>query len=54
MEYEVGKLAPGYYADLIALDKSPLNDIGQLSAVWFVMQQGKVIHHHEQDKSAVI
>ncbi|WP_105254549.1 metal-dependent hydrolase family protein [Pseudoalteromonas sp. T1lg75] len=49
MEHEVGKLAPGYYADVIALDKSPLNDIDQLTAVRFVMQQGKVIRHHEQD-----
>ncbi len=47
MEKEVGKLETGYYADVIALDKSPLDDIGQLLSVDFVMKQGKVIKHNE-------
>ncbi|MEO2280068.1 metal-dependent hydrolase family protein [Pseudoalteromonas pernae] len=47
MEKEVGKLETGYYADVIALDKSPLDDIGQLLSVDFVMKQGKVVKHHE-------
>ena len=49
MGKEVGKLQNGYYADVIAVAQSPLKDISQLSAVTFVMKEGKVIKHHEQD-----
>ncbi len=39
----VGSIAPGYRADLIALDGDPLKDIGALSHVAFVMKDGRVV-----------
>jgi imidazolonepropionase-like amidohydrolase len=39
---DVGLLAPGRYADLIAVDGDPLADVGQLEQVTFVMKGGKV------------
>jgi imidazolonepropionase-like amidohydrolase len=38
----VGTIAPGYEADLIAVDGNPLTDIGALEHVSFVMRSGKV------------
>ncbi len=38
-----GSIAPGYRADLIALDGDPLKDIGALSHVAFVMKDGRVV-----------
>ena len=38
----VGTLAPGYEADLIAVSGDPLQDIGALERVVFVMRGGKV------------
>lgn len=40
---DVGLLAPGRYADLIAVDGDPLADIGQLEKVSFVMKGGRVV-----------
>lgn len=39
---EVGRLAPGLYADLIAVDSDPLDDVTVLERVRFVMKGGKV------------
>ena len=39
----VGRLAPGYYADLIAVDGDPLTDVTELERVRFVMKGGAVI-----------
>jgi imidazolonepropionase-like amidohydrolase len=39
---EVGSIAPGKRADLIALDKSPLDDIREMTRVSFVMHAGKI------------
>jgi imidazolonepropionase-like amidohydrolase len=39
----VGTIAPGYEADLIAVDGNPLRDITALSHVSFVMKGGKLI-----------
>jgi imidazolonepropionase-like amidohydrolase len=39
----VGSIAPGYAADLIAVDGDPLHDIGALSHVAFVMMGGRVV-----------
>ncbi len=42
MEGEVGTLAPGAYADAIAVDGNPLEDITALQRVRFVMKGGSV------------
>lgn len=39
----VGSIAPGYYADIIAVSGDPLVDISELERVKFVMKGGKVI-----------
>ncbi len=39
----VGQLAPGYYADLIAVSADPLANITVLEQVGFVMKGGKVV-----------
>lgn len=38
----IGSIAPGYEADIIAVDGDPLQDIGALEKVVFVMKGGKV------------
>ena len=43
MERERGVIAPGYAADLIATKGNPLEDIGALKRVGFVMKDGKVV-----------
>ncbi len=40
---DVGAIAPGRYADLIAVDGDPLADIGVLTEVAFVMKGGEVV-----------
>lgn len=40
---EIGRLAPGYSADLIAVDGNPLEDVRRLEKVGFVMVRGRVI-----------
>jgi imidazolonepropionase-like amidohydrolase len=39
---QVGRVAPGLYADLIAVDNDPLKDIAALEHVRFVMKGGRV------------
>ena len=39
---KVGQLAPGYYADLVAVTGDPLSDVTVLEHVGFVMKGGKV------------
>ena len=39
----VGSLAPGRYADLIAVDGDPLDDVTVLEDVPFVMKGGEVV-----------
>lgn len=43
MENEVGRLSPGYSADLIAVDGDPITNIRALEKVNFVMVQGRRI-----------
>jgi imidazolonepropionase-like amidohydrolase len=39
----VGSLAPGHYADMIALAGDPLSDVSVLEHVGFVMKGGQVV-----------
>ena len=39
---KVGRIAPGYYADLIAVDGDPMADVRTLARVSFVMKGGVV------------
>jgi imidazolonepropionase-like amidohydrolase len=38
----IGRLAPGYRADIIAVEGDPTTDITALTRVSFVMRDGKV------------
>jgi imidazolonepropionase-like amidohydrolase len=40
---QIGELKPGYYADIIAVPGSPLDDITVLEHVAFVMKGGVVV-----------
>jgi len=40
---QIGRLAPGYSADLIAVDGDPLEDVTELEDVKFVMVRGRII-----------
>jgi len=42
MTGKIGAVAPGYYADLVAVSGDPLNDVAQLEHVGFVMKGGDV------------
>jgi imidazolonepropionase-like amidohydrolase len=42
VERERGSVAPGFYADLVAVADNPLDDIQTLKRVLFVMRNGKV------------
>ena len=43
MENEIGRIAVGYSADIIAVDANPLSDIRALEKVDWVMVRGRVI-----------
>lgn len=42
LEKTIGRIAPGYQADIIAVDGDPSSDIRSLTRVTFVMRDGKV------------
>jgi imidazolonepropionase-like amidohydrolase len=42
LEKTVGTLAPGYEADIVALDGDPTTDINSVKRVAFVMRAGRV------------
>jgi len=43
MKGELGAVAPGAYADIVAVSGDPLKDIGELEHVRFVMKNGAVL-----------
>lgn len=43
LENEIGRIAPGFSADLIAVDGNPLTDVTVLENVGWVMARGRVI-----------
>ena len=43
MEGQIGRIAPGYSADMIAVAGDPLADVAALETVDFVMARGRVI-----------
>jgi imidazolonepropionase-like amidohydrolase len=45
MQGQIGVIAPGAYADIIALSRDPLSDIKILQNVQFVMKDGKVFRN---------
>jgi imidazolonepropionase-like amidohydrolase len=42
MKGEIGVIAPGAYAEVIAVSADPLKDVGELEHVRFVMHNGAV------------
>jgi imidazolonepropionase-like amidohydrolase len=42
MSGQIGVIAPGAYADIVAVPGDPLKDVKELSRVSFVMKDGKV------------
>ena len=42
LDKSIGRIAPGYRADLIAVDGDPSHDITALTRVVFVMRDGNV------------
>jgi imidazolonepropionase-like amidohydrolase len=43
MEDQLGKIAPGFSADIIAVSGDPLTDARALEKVDFVMARGRVV-----------
>jgi imidazolonepropionase-like amidohydrolase len=39
---QIGVIAPGAYADVIAVEGDPLQNVGELEQVGFVMKDGRV------------
>lgn len=48
LDNEIGRIAPGYSADLIAVDGDPLADVRKLEKVDFVMARGRIIPMEEK------
>jgi imidazolonepropionase-like amidohydrolase len=45
LEKTIGTLAPGFEADIVALDGDPLTDITAVTRPVFVMKGGKIYKH---------
>jgi imidazolonepropionase-like amidohydrolase len=48
MEGKIGVVAPGAFADIVAVSGDPLRDVKALENVQFVMKDGKVFKDHEK------
>ena len=42
---ERGRIAEGYYADIVAMPGNPLDEVGALRKIHFVMKEGHVVRH---------
>jgi imidazolonepropionase-like amidohydrolase len=42
---QLGQLAPGYLADVIAVEGDPLKDIARMGAVSLVIKDGEVVRY---------
>ena len=42
MGNELGQIKEGFIADIVAVEKNPLNDVSTLENAVFVMKEGKV------------
>jgi len=49
LEGERGRLAAGYYADIVAMPGNPLDDILALRGIHFVMKEGRVFRDDEMN-----
>ena len=49
MSGKIGVIAPGAYADLMAVDGDPLADVGALGKAVFVMKAGTVYKIDKRD-----
>lgn len=47
MDGDIGRVATGLFADLIAVEGNPLTDISAIRAVRFVMKDGRVVRHDQ-------
>src|SRR5438552_14642310 len=54
MSGQIGLIAPGAYADVIAVDGDPLRDIKVLENVHFVMKGGKVFKQYLAEGQAAL
>jgi imidazolonepropionase-like amidohydrolase len=50
MDGKIGVLAPGAFADIVAVTGDPLRDIKALDSVQFVMKDGKVFKNESSPK----
>ena len=48
-QHQAGQLKPGFYADIIAVEGNPLEDIRRLEQVSFVMKAGEVFVNTQED-----
>ncbi len=52
MEKDLGAIAPGYFADIVAVEGDPLKDINSIiNKVKWVMKAGQVVSNKTNDLS---